>query len=73
MKSKYDEPLFQIREFGDGTWSVTARIWVPQKQIYEDPELINLTEEQAREQCQKYIDNPISAEDIMENWLFIAS
>jgi len=46
-----DNPMIQIREFGDRTWSVMARIWNPQKKFYEHPTLINLTKEEAQEHC----------------------
>lgn len=26
-----DNPMIQVRDFGDGTWSVMARVWNPQK------------------------------------------
>ena len=46
------KPIMQIREFHDGTWSVMARIYNPQKAFYEHPEYINLTKEKALKQCE---------------------
>lgn len=42
-----NSPIIQLREFHDGTWSIMARIWNPQKEFYEHPEYINLTKEEA--------------------------
>lgn len=69
-----DENLvFQIREFGDGTWSVMVRVWTPQKQFYEHPTYINLPKEDAEVKCQELIKNPPKLENILKTWVFIGS
>ena len=50
-----EKPIIQIREFPDGTYSVMARVWNPQKEFYESPFLINLKKEEALFQCSKVI------------------
>ena len=66
-----ENPMIQIREFHDGTWSVMARIWNPQKKFYEHPNLINLTREEAEKYCQEYIENTPSVDYIVDNWEYI--
>lgn len=66
-----DNPIIQIRDFGDGTWSVMARVWNPQKKFFEHPQLINLTKEEAEKQCQELIKNPPSVDDIVKTWTYI--
>lgn len=68
---RVENPMIQIREFYDGTYSVMARIWNPKKKFYEHPELINLTEEEARMHCEKLMKHPPSIEEIRANWVFI--
>ena len=63
-----ENPMIQIREFHDGTWSVMARIWNPQKKFYEHPNLVNLTREEAEMYCQEYIENTPSVDYIVDNW-----
>jgi len=64
-------PLIQIREFVDGTWSVVARIWNPQKKFYEHPTLINLTKKEAQKHCSILIKNPPTIYEIVKHWRFI--
>lgn len=54
-----DNPIIQIRDFGDGTWSVIARVWTPQKEFYEHPIYINLTKEEAQKYCQYLINKGV--------------
>lgn len=68
-----DNPVMQIREFGDGTWSVMARIWNPQKEFYEHPTLIHLTKEEAEQHCEHFIQNPPTVEEIEKNWTYIGN
>lgn len=70
--TEVNEPILQIREF-KGAWSVMARVWTPQKEFYEHPKLINLTEEEARKHCQEFDKNPPTVEDIVKNWVYIGS
>jgi len=68
-----NNPNFEIRDFRDGTFSVIARLWNPQKKFYEHPTLINLTEEEAKEHCFEIIkDNP-SIEEIVYSWVYIGN
>lgn len=64
-------PLIQIREFVDGTWSVVARIWNPKKKFYEHPTLINLTKKEAQKHCSVLIKNPPTIYEIVKHWRFI--
>lgn len=64
-------PLIQIREFVDGTWSVVARIWNPQKKFYEHPTLINLPKKEAQKHCSVLIKNPPTIYEIVKHWRFI--
>ena len=66
-----ENTMIQIREFHDGTWSVMARIWNPQKEFYEHPTLIGLTKEDAERHCQELITNKPTIEDIIKNWVYI--
>lgn len=66
-----DNPMIQIREWHDGTWSIIAKVWNPQKEFYEHPTLINLTKEEAEKWCQKQISQSLSVEHIINNWDFI--
>jgi len=64
--------MFQIRELSDGSYSVMARVWVPEKRFYEHPEYIDIWDyEQARSLCQECIDAEISVEEILDCWVFI--
>ena len=66
-----ENPMIELREFHDGTWSVVARIWNPQKKFYEHPTLINLTREDAEKYCKEYIENTPTIDDIVSNWVYI--
>lgn len=66
-----DNVMIQVRDFYDGTFSVMARIWNPQKKFYEHPTLINLTKEQAQEECNKLIKNKPTLEEVVNNWVYI--
>lgn len=68
-----EEPIIQIRKFSDGTWSVMARVWNPQKEFYEHPELISLTKEEAKKHCGEFIKNKPSVEEIIKNWVYIGN
>lgn len=68
-----NSPIIQVREFYDGTWSVMARIWNPQKKFYEHPTLINLSKEQAQKSCQEIIEQHLTTEEIVDTWEFIDS
>lgn len=68
-----EEPIIQIRKFHDGTWSVMARVWNPQKEFYEHPELINLTEEEAKKHCGEFIKNKPNVDEIVKNWVYIGN
>lgn len=68
-----NKPLIQIREFHDGTFSVAARIYNPQKNFYEHPDYINLTEEEAKQKCQEVIDQNLTNSDIVATWLHYAN
>ena len=37
---KLSVPIVEIRKFWDGSYSVIARVWGPQKKFYEHPGLI---------------------------------
>ena len=63
----------EIREFHDGTFSVMARVWRPQKEFYEHPTLINLTKEKAQEECHKLIKNQPTLAEIITTWLYIGN
>lgn len=66
-------PMIQIREFGDGTYSIMARIWNPQKNFYEHPNLINLTEEDVRKHCLEVIKDNLTIEEIVAKWVYIGN
>ena len=66
-----DNPMFQIRDFGNGTWSVIARIWNPQKKFYEHPQHINLSLDEAEKRCRELIKKPVSIDEIVNNWTYI--
>lgn len=68
---KLDNPMIQLREFGDGTWSVMARVWNPQKKFYEHPTLINLTKDEAQNHCHAIMQNKPTIEEIEKNWVYI--
>ena len=68
-----NNPLMQIRQFHDGTWSVTARVWNANKAFYEHPDLINLTKEEAQMHCNRFIENPPTIDEVVEKWLHIGS
>lgn len=70
---KLSNPTIQIREFHDGTWSIMARIWNPQKKFYEHPSLINLTKEEAQKECNKILKETPSIEHIVSNWVYIGN
>lgn len=67
------EPMIQIRQFHDGTYSVAARIYNPNKNFYEHPDYINLTEEEAKQKCQEVIDQKLTNKDIVATWLHYAN
>lgn len=67
------EPVFQIRNFGDGTWSVIARVWTPQKKFFEHPEYINLTENEAKLKCQECSEQMIALSTVLNHWTFIGT
>lgn len=68
-----NSPIMQIRESADGTWSVIARVWNPQKKFFEHPKYINLTKGEAEKRCQELIKNPPSVDTIVKTWVFIGS
>lgn len=67
------EPIIQIRKFHDGTFSVVARVYTPQKNFYEHPEFINLTEEEAKVKCQEVINSKITTSVIVGTWVHYAN
>ena len=69
--SCFESPVFQIRQFPDGTWSVMARIWTPRKQFYEHPTLINLQRDVAEQELYKLLRNPVTTEEVLKVWTFI--
>ena len=62
------EPIIQIRDFGDGTWSVVARVETPEKAFYEHPAYIELTKERAQDKCDEVIKEQPSIEEILTTW-----
>lgn len=73
IENRLRNPTIQVRKFFDGTYSVMARVWNPQKEFYEHPTLINLTEEDAEKYCLEVIkDNP-TIEEIISKWVFIGN
>ncbi|MDD2269235.1 MAG: hypothetical protein PHY15_06765 [Eubacteriales bacterium] len=66
-----DNPMIQTRKCGDGTWSVIAKVWNPQKRFYEHPTLINLTKEVAQAQCQEIIKQNPSIKEVIGTWEYI--
>lgn len=68
-----ESTLIQIRDFGNGTWSVMARVQNPQKEFYEHPSYVNLTKEKAQECCNKVSKNPPSKDTIIKDWRYIGS
>lgn len=68
-----DNPMIQVRDFGDGTWSVIARVWNPQKEFYEHPSLINLTKEEAQAESQEIIKQNPSVEEVVGTWEYIGN
>lgn len=66
-----NNPLFQIRDFGDGTWSVIVSVWNPTKKFYEHPSFINLSKEEAITECNILIIDPITIQDIEKSWTYI--
>lgn len=70
---KMDNPIIHIRDFRDGTWSVMARVWNPQKKFYEHPTLINLTKEEAQKHCLVLIENKPTVEEIEKEWVYIGN
>lgn len=66
-----NNPNIEIRDFRDGTFSVIARLWNPQKKFYEHPTLINLTKEEAKKHCFKIIKGEPTIEEIVSNWVYI--
>lgn len=71
MVERMENPIIHVRDFGDGTWSVMARVWNPQKTFWEHPKLINLTYDEALEKCQEVINNKPSIEEIINTWEYI--
>lgn len=67
------KPIIQLQEFHDGTWSVMARIYNPQKAFYEHPDYIDLTREEAAKYCEEVIKQDLSVEEIVETWLLIGT
>lgn len=72
-KRKMDNPIIQIRDSGDGHYSIVARIWNPQKQFFEHPALINLTKEEAQKHCAMLIENKPTIEEIEQTWVYIGN
>lgn len=68
-----ENPMIQLREFHDGTWSIMAKVWNPQKEIYEHPELINLKKEDAQKYIKEIINKKYSVNDIIRDWVYIGS
>jgi hypothetical protein len=69
MSEKAD--FLQIREFSDGTYSVVARVWVPEKKFYEHPTLINLTKEEAQRHVDIMLKSPPTLKEVLDTWKFI--
>lgn len=61
----------ELRKFGDGTWSVMARVFNPSKKFYEHPTFINLTKKDAEQHCQTIIQQNPSIQEIERTWVFI--
>lgn len=68
---KLKNPMIHIRDFADGTYSVTARVWNPQKKFYEHPTLINLSLKDAKKACGEIIKQNPTIEEIINTWIYI--
>lgn len=68
-----ENPMFQVRKFWDGTYSVIARVWNPQKKFFEHPSLIGLPEEEAVDKCSELAKKPLSVEYVTKNWVYIGN
>lgn len=66
------KPVFQVREY-KGRWSVVARIFNPDKEIYEHPLLIGLKKETAERYCEEHSNKDIDINYIIKNWIFIGN
>lgn len=72
-QDKVDAEYIGLRKFGDGTWSVTVRVWAPQKEFYEHPTYINLTKEEAEQRCQEIQQNIPTIGEVISTWVFIGT
>lgn len=68
-----ENPNIELRQFGDGTWSVMARVFNPDKKFYEHPAHINLTKEDAEKKCWEIIEQKPSIEEIQKDWVLIGN
>ena len=68
-----DNPQIEIRLFHDGTYSVMARLWNPQKAFYEHPKYINLTKNVAKYHALIISKRKPSIKEIIETWVLIGT
>jgi hypothetical protein len=66
-----ENPNIELRKLGDGTWSVMARVFNPQKKFYEHRDYINLKKEEAEKYCWQIIEQKPSIEEIENTWVYI--
>lgn len=64
-------PQIELRLFSDGSWSIQARLWDPQKQFFEHPTHINLTKEQALKRLEDVVNENPTIEDIKKSWEYL--
>lgn len=64
--------IYQVREFHDGTFSLMARVYNPQKSFWEHPAHIGyVNKEDVIKLCKEYEQYNLSVEEIMKEWDFI--
>lgn len=61
--------IIQYRIFHDGSYSVVARVYSPQKEFYEHPTFINMSKDACMTEMNKLIKNTPSVEEIKKDWL----
>lgn len=63
--------IIQYRVLDDKNYSIIARIFNPEKKIYEHPSLINLTKETCFKYMKRMLANPPCIQEVEANWTYI--
>ena len=66
-----DKVKVQYKIYPDGTYSIVARVYNPEKRLYECPDFMDLTETECMEILEDFLENPPTLHEIEKYWYFI--